>query len=314
MKCTLYLLVICFWITACQNVDNTSEQMITSVKPLQPEPVDTTDLDSGAIANENLPQEKITNPTEAKPFSNANNKNESEDNNTAHAANEGVSDSSNAPQYNVELYHGKKLDFNEILKKHPDITCFNTSDTMQVRNTYLGQLVLATNKTLQNAIESMEEPAGPDSKFIADTSSEIKHKMRARLVDPAPSDDPNFLITPMGDDEQKLDDKTHKALWAWKIEPLKEGQHELWLNIAIVDNEGNASTQVPRKYNITIYSKPSSVFSNVAAFIGKNFQWMIASVMIPLLILWTNVRINKKRKIEEKKFEENVKEEMSRKA
>jgi hypothetical protein len=201
------------------------------------------------------------------------------------------SPSYNYPDHNATAEPPEGNSQLERYKAVKNLLVFDTKDTMKLDTSYIATLALGKNISLEDLTEKIKKIKQPGGKIkVTDTTLEIGVQMKARLDDKAPEKDPNFSIKMVGtgSDIRTYDPKKNKMVWQWTVTPLKEGYHDLALSISMIDKAGIASDPETKWYSITIFSekKKNAPGNGFGTFLGKNWQWLISAIIIPLFIAW----------------------------
>jgi uncharacterized protein YegL len=92
----------------------------------------------------------------------------------------------------------------------------------------------------------------------------------------------DFKIEALGNEEQIIEDNDFTQ-WDWKILPLKGGNRKLWVSITIqveAENEQARKTLPVLEKEIPVKINP---FYSANTFVSQNWQWLIASAIIPVV-------------------------------
>ncbi|MBS1655152.1 MAG: hypothetical protein JSU05_09925, partial [Bacteroidetes bacterium] len=182
----------------------------------------------------------------------------------------------------------------QLSRRYKNLLVFHVDDTMEVNQPRLATLILSKDQVLQQIEEEVLDASNAsDKRMTVDTTIEVGSSMRASLVDFGNGADRCFSIESMNGDatEQTLTDKRKKLFWQWKVIPLKPGKQQLKLSVQIKDPDGGSFFMPVRDISVVIYAKPESFLSKAGDFFGKNFQWMISAIMIPIIIAWFTTRM-----------------------
>ena len=186
---------------------------------------------------------------------------------------------------------GKTEAKQQLVKKFNTLLVFHANDTMQVNKAYVATLALAKNTNLEELkAKVLDASDASDNNAIVDTTIHLGKRMKAKLVDMSPRSDPSFYIEEMGDQEQNLN-SSKEAYWNWKIEPLKEGEHELKLSIQVILSDDDRINLPPRDIKVTIFAQKVSVSTEIGNFFSNYWQWIITGILIPIFIAWLTSRI-----------------------
>jgi hypothetical protein len=83
--------------------------------------------------------------------------------------------------------------------------------------------------------------------------------------------------------------------WRWEVKPKSCGTHNLYLTISVILNIGEENIQKP----IHIFDKKITVnataFQQLTIFIKDNWQWLWATVLVPIIGLFLRKRKPKRR-------------------
>ena len=185
-----------------------------------------------------------------------------------------------------------------LKRRYKNLLVFHADDTMKVNKSYIATLILGKDQILADMKEEVLETSSTGKKNVKeDTTIEIGNTMKAVLKAMEDGIDKSFEIERLGDEdaaEKKITDKRKKLMWQWKIKPLTRGQQNLVLTISIRQKDGDKVDLPVRKIDVIIFAEPESVMSKVSSFFEKNFQWMLATLLIPLFMGWYNARMRHK--------------------
>jgi|GEM_PF-5061914 len=158
---------------------------------------------------------------------------------------------------------------------------YNMPNEMMEKKTYTIKIRI-NRDTLDNSIISNLD--NPDVSVIKTTK-----KMEVSIVDPSPISKKSFEIVKSNDDNQLVEDGEYTE-WIYNITPLRHGK--LNLNIVVSITMDGDKKQVVYFKTLFVKSNPKADFID---FISDNWQWMISTLILPLIIWWWNNR-KKKRK------------------
>jgi hypothetical protein len=118
----------------------------------------------------------------------------------------------------------------------------------------------------------------------------VERSMKASLI----SEDESFNITPLNTENQILEDESYTE-WGWIVSPLESGKHYLKLIIKIkIEIEGESSYK-----DIVVFDKNIEVKSNlkygIKSWFSSYWQWLLSSIIIPLVIFLYKKRKDKKK-------------------
>jgi phosphoribosyl-ATP pyrophosphohydrolase len=186
----------------------------------------------------------------------------------------------------------------DLKRRYKNLLVFHADDTMKVNKSYIATLILGKDQILADVKEEVLETSSTGKKNVKeDTTIEIGNTMKAVLKSMEDGIDKSFEIERLGDEdaaEKKITDKRKKLMWQWKIKPLTRGQQNLVLTISIREKDGEKVDLPVRKIDVLIFAEPESIMSKVGTFFEKNFQWMLATLLIPLFMGWYNARMRHK--------------------
>jgi hypothetical protein len=183
----------------------------------------------------------------------------------------------------------------DLKRRYKNLLVFHADDTMKINKSYIATLILGKDQVYSNLkSEVLTSSNAQDEKVSLDTTMEIGTKMRARLIDMSGAANKGFEIELIGGNEaaeQRISDKRKKAIWNWKLTPLAPGQQELKLAITVIEKEDEAVTLPTKNIPVLIFAEEETVMSKVGGFFEKNFQWVLATLLIPLFMGWFNARM-----------------------
>lgn len=126
-----------------------------------------------------------------------------------------------------------------------------------------------------------------DSKITIE-NIRVARTMTAELI----SEDETFKVTPQNTDKQVIEDGEYTE-WGWMVTPLKSGKTYLKLIIKIkIDTDGEITYK-----DIVVFDKNIEVKANmkleVESWISKYWQWLMTTIIIPLIVFLYKNRKNK---------------------
>lgn len=188
-------------------------------------------------------------------------------------------------------------------RRYKNLLMFHADDTMKINKPYIATLILGKDQIYGELKEEVLNAS--DSKnemYKSDTTLEIGTAMKAKLKDFSGSSEKGFDIDFMGDEgmEQRITDKRKKLMWQWKLTPLTSGEQKLSLSITITEKDGEKVNLPIRSIPITIFAE--STTNQVLAFLQKNYQWLMATLLLPLFLGWYNARL--RHKFDQKTFQQ----------
>ena len=211
----------------------------------------------------------------------------------------------NKPDYNPKSVEKEKNEsklvvkdkttqsINPIVNTEAGIMAYSVPEEMKVGNTYNIKLRISKeNNKVQLIHGDRNIPINDVSvkSVVTIESVRVEPIMSAKLI----SQESNFEIIPSSTEIQNIEDKGYTE-WQWLIKPLKGGENFLKLVVKVRVKEDNQEFYK----DITVFDKKISVKSNVVftteSFISKYWQWIMTTIIIPLIIWFY------KKKSEEKK-------------
>jgi hypothetical protein len=163
---------------------------------------------------------------------------------------------------------------------------YNIPDTMDVGTQ--AKAIVSITKALDNNILFYGLDYIPLSTEEYDTTQIIvSSKVKVSLIDP--SNDNNFIIHPLNTEEQFVSAKSN-TVWAWNITPLRSGENNLLLRVtvSVLSDLGQTQRDIPVFDKlITVKASP---LHNIGQFIGDNWQWLLGTIIFPLLVWKYNQR------------------------
>lgn len=145
-----------------------------------------------------------------------------------------------------------------------------------------GERFTVTARVSTDAIEVRSYQAGT---LVRTSTIETTRTMEARLhADGAGVEDRSSPV-------QSVDDGV--TTWVWSVTPTEVGEVVLRLTVVRIDEFGSAR-DVAYEDRVTVRSRP---VAQAVAFLGRNWQWVFGTVLIPLFAwLFPIVRRRAKRK------------------
>ena len=182
-----------------------------------------------------------------------------------------------------------------LKRRYKSLLVFHADDTMKIKKSYIATLILGKDQVYSNLKdEVLTSSNASDEKVHMDITMDIGTKMRARLIDMSGATNKGFEIELIGGNEsaeQRITDKRKKAIWNWKLTPLTPGQQNLKLAITVIEKDDVPVTLPTRDIEVLIFAEPESVMSKVTTFFEKNYQWLLATLLLPLFMGWYNARM-----------------------
>lgn len=182
-----------------------------------------------------------------------------------------------------------------LKRRYKNLLVFHADDTMKINKSYIATLIMSKDQVFGNVkSEVLISSNASDENVKMDSVVDIGTKMRARLIDMSGATNKGFEIELVGGTEaaeQRLNDKRKKAVWNWKLTPLTPGLQNLKLAITVVEKDDEIVTLPTKDIPVIIFAEPESFMSKAGTFFEKNFQWILATLLIPLFMGWFNARM-----------------------
>lgn len=158
---------------------------------------------------------------------------------------------------------------------------FNVPDSMKLNESKGIHLILSETQSVENFEKQIQEQGRLQKRRI-----QISNIMVAELKGGG------FQIDPITEPLQIIN-KWGINEWRWEITALKPGSRKLYLTMtAIITIDGQERPHTIKSLQETIEIHVTWQ-QRVSAFVGKNWQWLWTSILIPL-IGWIWERIRKK--------------------
>ena len=145
---------------------------------------------------------------------------------------------------------------------------FNAPKTMNRNDTVMIQLLLSLTKKIDELSQSITAPGTKEGAEI-----KVASVMEARLTGT------NFQITAIGEEEKRISG-VENTEWKWEVKPLAIGQQNLHLSLTAKLSKSK-DTIWYRTFDQTIKVEVTTA-QQVADFIGHNWQWLWAVVVVPV--------------------------------
>jgi hypothetical protein len=199
----------------------------------------------------------------------------------------------------------------QMRRRYKNLLVFHADDTMKINKPYIATLILGKDQVfgeLKEEVLNASDSKNETYKF--DTTLEIGTAMKAKLKDFSGSVEKGFDIDFMGDEgmEQRITDKRKKLMWQWKLTPLTSGEQKLSLSITITEKNGEKVNLPIRSIPIVIYAE--STGNQIMGFLQKNYQWLLATLLLPLFLGWYNARL--RHKFDQKTFQNRDRQQNER--
>jgi hypothetical protein len=153
---------------------------------------------------------------------------------------------------------------------------------MKVRNTY--QVIVRISKSTATIYENMNGEVRTSTIPITET-------MEVKLIDPSPDDRKMFDVIPDNDATQLVENNESVTQWSWNVTPIRTGQAQLKVMIAVITNGNRKETVYQDIVNVD-----TNLGKQIPFFFGKYWQWMLSTLVIPFGVWFYN---RKKKKDED---------------
>jgi hypothetical protein len=200
-------------------------------------------------------------------------------------------------QDSVSVTNASKEESEEIRlkRRYKNLLVFHADDTMKINKAYIATLIMSKDQVYGNIKDEVLTSSNADNQNVKmDSTVDIGTKMRARLIDMSGATNKGFEIELIGGNEvseQRINDKHKKAVWNWKLTPLTPGQQNLKLAITVIEKDDQLVTLPTKDIEVIIFAESESIMSKATAFMEKNYQWLLATLLIPLFMGWFNARM-----------------------
>jgi len=132
------------------------------------------------------------------------------------------------------------------------------------------ELILSPTKSVQELQSSLKSHEQSESARI-----QISNRMEANLSGSG------FKIEALVPQEQAVS-RGKTTQWKWEVTPIKDGDQNLYLTLsAIIDVSNQKEPFVIRTFDKTIKVEVSTG-QRISTFISSNWQWLWASILVPL--------------------------------
>lgn len=157
----------------------------------------------------------------------------------------------------------EKLEFGNI--------AFNAPKTMNLRDTAIIQLLLGLETPIDDLKQMIEAEGEKEGARI-----QVSNRMEARLSGP------NFAITAITPETQAVS-QSDITEWKWEVKPISAGRHYLHLTLsALLSVDGEPAPRVIRTFDKVIEVEVAW-HQRVGSFFEKNWQWLWAAVLVPIV-------------------------------
>jgi hypothetical protein len=158
---------------------------------------------------------------------------------------------------------------------------------MSMRETYV-----VTVRIGKNSVEITENL----SEEVRTAVIPITETMEVKLIDPSPDDYKEFEIVADNSAVQMVDSSGRYTQWTWNVTPIKVGSSSLKIVVSVIKN-GNKKEDV---YSDTVKVEASPM-NQVKYFFHTYWQWLFATLLIPVFKYFWGVWRKKKEEEKPKK-------------
>jgi len=147
---------------------------------------------------------------------------------------------------------------------------FNAPVSLNLKGTATIQLLLDINKSVDQLSQMIQAEGVKQGDRVR-----VASRMEARLTGPG------FEITSITPEEQAVS-SLEPTEWKWEITPTQPGRHNLHLTLTALLQVGDAtSRRAIRTFDKTI-AVEVTLGQRASAFVGENWQWLWAVVLVPV--------------------------------
>jgi len=154
---------------------------------------------------------------------------------------------------------------------------YSVDDTMKVGETH--DVILRISR--RGSVQTIEMTLPNATTTVIETSS----SMEVLLFDPDPvQTDQKFVILNITTAEQSVENDTLYTEWAWKVKPIKSGDHQLKLVITMRQKtEFGSSLKSIKVFERVIKIKSTPAYS-IRVWFNKYWTWLFGSLIIPFIL------------------------------
>lgn len=152
---------------------------------------------------------------------------------------------------------------------------------MSVRSTY--QIIVRISKSTLNIYENIDGD-------VKSSSIPISETMEVKVIDPSPSDNKMFEIIPNNTPIQLVENNDEVTQWTFDVTPLRAGTSKLKVVISIIRN--GLVREIVYEDSVTV---KADITKTIPFFIATYWQWLITTLIIPIVI-WLYKRKKDKKK------------------
>lgn len=175
----------------------------------------------------------------------------------------------------------------------PGTMAYSVPEEMKVGNTYNIKLRISKDNNKIQLINGDRDITISDTSIksiVTIESIRVEPIMSAQLV----SDEKSFEIKSLSTEVQNIEESGYTE-WQWLIKPLKGGENFLKLVVKVrVKEDGQEFYK-----DITVFDKKIPVKSNtiftVKSFLSQYWQWIMTTIIIPLIIWFYKKRSEDKK-------------------
>jgi hypothetical protein len=152
---------------------------------------------------------------------------------------------------------------------------FTTPSRLRYQQPQELELLLSTSRSVTELQKKLQQKLGADTARVR-----ISNRMDAQLTGRG------FAIVAQTPELLAIT-SVQTSRWQWEVTPIEHGRQRLHLTLsAHIDVAGHETPLVVRTFDRTIEVQ-ITVAQRVSAFIGKNWQWLWAAVLVPIAAyLW----------------------------
>jgi len=152
---------------------------------------------------------------------------------------------------------------------------FDTPTKMKFEEPKIVELLLSPTKSAQELQSSLKSHEQTESARI-----QISNRMEADLSGLG------FKIEALVPQEQAVF-RGRTTQWRWEVTPTKDGDHNLYLTLSAIINVSNQKVPLVMRTFDRRISVEVSVGQRISTFVDSNWQWLWASILVPLSpFLW----------------------------
>ena len=149
---------------------------------------------------------------------------------------------------------------------------FNAPSTMTHKQPQVVELVLSPSLSVAQLQEQLDQKADAESARV-----HISNRMEAQLTGSR-----GFAIQTLTPPEPRAITSQQTSRWRWEVTPIEHGKQSLHLALlAHIDVAGRDTPLVVQTFDRTIEVE-ITLFERVSGFIQDNWQWLCATILIPL--------------------------------